>query len=69
MIHRKNCKREGLKWNGKQFDKQLHAIFIIIIDWRALKDLIARLKDVVHVLEVVWVRLDAEVHESYFELK
>jgi uncharacterized protein YigA (DUF484 family) len=50
--------------NREQLHQKLHAVFVRIVDGSSLKDVVATFENLVDVIQVVWVSLNAEVHEG-----
>ena len=59
----------SLEWNSQEFDQQFHAVLIVVIDWSILQDGTTGLEDLVHIIQILWVGLDTEVHECHLEFE
>ena len=69
VMHAKHLDRESVQRNSQQFHEKLHRVGVLVRDGGRFQDLTAAVKDLVHVRDVAWIRLDAKVHEGDLKLQ
>lgn len=69
MAQSEHFSLHNIQGNSKQFDKQLHAIAVFLLNLFSLQNASARLQDHIHILSRIRVSLNRKVHESNFKLK
>ena len=69
MVHVQDSDRKRVQGDSEKLDQELHAVFVVVVDRSAFQDVVARLKDLIDIVEVIWISFNREVHKCNLEFQ